>query len=61
MKQKIIKTGNSLVVVIPSNFVKSTGIKKGDVVNAKTNIAKCKITYTFSGYQQLSLEEDLTK
>lgn len=59
MKHKVIKAGNSLVVVIPSSFVKSVGVRRGDEVRVQTNIAKCKVTYSFSGFQQLALPEGL--
>jgi len=59
MRQKIIQAGNSLMVVIPNKFVKSLGLKKGDSVKSQITISKGKITYSFSGAQQLSLAEDL--
>lgn len=55
MKQKIIKAGNSLVVVIPSQFAKNMGLKKGDLVRVKGNISKGQVSYFFTGAQQLSL------
>lgn len=61
MKHKVLKAGNSLVVVIPSLFIKSVGVKKGDEVGVYTNISKGKIVYTFKGTQQLSLTENLYK
>lgn len=59
MKQKIIKAGNSLAVVVPSKFVKKLGIRKGDYVELHLHVSKNKIVYTFSGVQQLSLTETI--
>lgn len=59
MKHKVIKTGNSLAVVIPASFVKSLGVRQGNTVRVQINISKGKVTYSFSGFQQLALPEDL--
>ena len=59
MRQKIIKAGNSLAVVVPAKFIKRLGIRKGDWVELKLQISRNKIIYTFSGVQQLSLEDTL--
>jgi antitoxin component of MazEF toxin-antitoxin module len=55
MIQKVIKTGNSLGVTIPSKFVKILGIRSADSVEVKVETAKSKITFTFHGAGQLSL------
>ena len=60
-KQKIIKTGNSLAVTIPSDFVKTIGIKAGQNVTVKVNPETGEVTYTFSGSRQLALARGLTK
>jgi antitoxin component of MazEF toxin-antitoxin module len=55
MQQKVLKTGNSLAVTIPSRFVKIIGVKTGDVVHVKTDLQKSTLTFTFMGSGQLSL------
>ena len=58
MKQKVIKSGSSLVVVIRSAFGKSLGIKKGDVVEVKENKERGIINLIFRpSVQQLTLIE----
>jgi antitoxin component of MazEF toxin-antitoxin module len=61
MTQKVIRTGNSLAVVIPSEFVKSIGIKPSDEVRVEIEAEKGKITYFFSGAKQLPLSENFLK
>lgn len=60
-KQKIIKTGNSLAVTIPSDFVKTVGIKAGQTVQVKIEPETGKVTCAFSGTKQLPLASTLTK
>jgi len=55
MKQKVMKTGNSLAVTIPSGFVKSSGVKKGDEVEVRIDKGKARICYQFSSFLQMSL------
>ncbi len=55
MKQKILKTGNSLAVTIPAKFVRILGLKPGDTVEVKSNIAKGTLHSTFTGTGQLNL------
>ncbi len=57
MKQKVIQSGNSLAVTIPSQFVKAVGIKPGDQVEVKPKLEEGKIVYTFSGVRQLTLSD----
>lgn len=58
MKQKVIKSGSSLVVVIPSAFGKILGIKKGDIVEVKENKIHSTLTCTFHpSFQQLTFLE----
>ncbi|OGV88604.1 hypothetical protein A2Z41_01980 [Microgenomates group bacterium RBG_19FT_COMBO_39_10] len=54
-KQKIIKTGNSLAVTIPSDFVRNVGVKAGQTVQVKVEPETGKVTYSFSGTRQLPL------
>ena len=54
--RKVIKTGNSLALTIPSKTIKQFNIKEGDVVSVQVNRPKTSITYIFSGHpRQLSL------
>lgn len=55
MKQKIIKAGNSLAVTIPSNFVKTVGVKLADEVAVDLKPETGQLIYTFKGSRQLSL------
>jgi antitoxin component of MazEF toxin-antitoxin module len=55
MQQKVLKTGNSLAVTIPSQFAKIIGVKTGDNVVVKTDLQKSTLTFTFVGSGQLSL------
>lgn len=61
MSQKVIKTGNSLAVTVPSDFVKSVGVRVGDNVKVETKVDKGEIIYFFSGAKQLPLLETLIK
>ncbi|MFH1601954.1 MAG: AbrB/MazE/SpoVT family DNA-binding domain-containing protein [Candidatus Shapirobacteria bacterium] len=47
MKRKVIKTGNSLAVTIPHDFVKEVGIKIGDEVEFKVNARKSRLVLLF--------------
>jgi len=54
--RKVIKTGNSLAITIPSKSIKDFNIKEGDPVTIKINKTKVSIVYIFSGHpRQLSL------
>jgi antitoxin component of MazEF toxin-antitoxin module len=54
--RKVIKTGNSLALPIPSKTIKEFDIKEGDIVRIKINKPKTIINYIFSGHpRQLSL------
>ena len=46
--RKVIKTGNSLALTIPSKSIKDFNIKEGDVVMVKINKSKASIDYIFS-------------
>ncbi|MFH0864105.1 MAG: AbrB/MazE/SpoVT family DNA-binding domain-containing protein [Candidatus Gottesmanbacteria bacterium] len=61
MTQKILKTGNSLAVVVPADFAKSIGAKAGDDIKVFTKPEKGEILYRFSGAQQLPLSENFLK
>jgi len=54
--RKIIRTGNSLAITIPSRTINDFSLKEGDIALVKINKTKTSITYTFSGHpRQLSL------
>ena len=55
--QKIIKTGNSAAVTIPSGMLKSLNLRIGDRAEALMDLAKGAITYTFPEIRQLRLDE----
>jgi len=59
MQQKVIRAGNSTAVTVPAEFVKSIGVKIGDMVEVQAFPEKGKVTYTFSGARQLALEPRL--
>lgn len=61
MKQKIMRSGGSLVVTVPADFVKAVGIKIGDEVEVKAVTEKGKVIYKFSGVAQLPLSKNLLK
>ncbi|MBI2464915.1 hypothetical protein HYV64_02120 [Candidatus Shapirobacteria bacterium] len=54
--RKIIKTGNSLALTIPSATIGDFNLKEGDVCTVTVNKTHSSITYLFSGHpRQLSL------
>lgn len=54
--RKVIRTGNSLALTIPSQTTSDFNVKEGDIVQVKINRPKTAITYIFSGHpRQLSL------
>jgi len=55
--QKIIKTGNSAAVTIPSKILKSLNLQIGDKAEALMDLAKGAVTYTFPEIRQLRLGE----
>jgi len=56
--QKIFRTGNSLAVTVPADFIRDLGIKSGDKVKLKVDKSKNRILLEFSGNRQLSLLGD---
>lgn len=55
MKQKVFKTGNSLAVTVPNEFVKSVGVKAGDEVRVLDFKESGKLQIIFKGVHQLLL------
>lgn len=55
MLQKVIKTGNSLALTVPSDFAKALGIKAGQEVKTQFNISSGILKYSFPGASQLPL------
>jgi len=54
--RKVIKTGNSLSLTIPSRVISDFDLKEGDVALVAVNRSKTSLTYTFTGHpRQLSL------
>ena len=61
IKQKIIKTGHSLAVTIPSAFARLLGLKAKQEVEVKVEPETGRAIFTFSGNKQLSLPRNLIK
>lgn len=55
MTQKVIRTGNSLAVTVPAEFVRLVGVRAGDEVKTLIQSDKGEIVYLFSGAKQLPL------
>jgi antitoxin component of MazEF toxin-antitoxin module len=54
--RKVIKTGNSLAITIPSKTISDFSLKEGDIAQVRVNKTKTSITYLFTGHpRQLSL------
>jgi antitoxin component of MazEF toxin-antitoxin module len=54
--RKVIKTGNSLAITIPSRTIADFSLKEGDLAQVKINRSKTSLTYIFTGHpRQLSL------
>lgn len=54
--RKVIKTGNSLAITIPSKVISAFSIKEGDIAQIKVNYTATSLTYIFTGHpRQLSL------
>lgn len=51
----VIKTGNSLAVVVPAPFAKRVGLRPGDKVRVAVRQEVGQITYTFLNTRQLPL------
>jgi antitoxin component of MazEF toxin-antitoxin module len=60
-KQKIIKTGHSLAVTIPSSFARLLGIEAGQEVEVEIEQETGKAIYVFTGNKQLSFSSSLAK
>ena len=58
MKKKILRTGHSLAVTIPSKFAKIVGAKPGDEVLVQSKIEEGKLLITFGGVRQLTFVKD---
>lgn len=55
MDQKILQTGNSLAVTIPSEFAKTLGLRHGQPAHVKLDLPSGRLTVTFTSSGQLSL------
>lgn len=60
-KQKVLKTGNSLAVTIPSDFVHTVGIKTGQQVKVEVLPEAGQVVYTFTGSKQLPLANNFIR
>lgn len=61
MAQKVIKTGNSLAVTVPAEFVRMVGVRAGDEVKVRLKPDEGIAIFSFSGAKQLPLLESLSK
>jgi len=61
VRQKIIKTGHSLAVTIPSSFAHLLGIKAGQEVEVTIEPETGRVIYLFSGNKQLSFSSGFVK
>lgn len=62
MNRKVIKTGHSLAVTLPTMAVSELNIQEGDIALIKINRTKASITYSFTGHpRQLNLLEKIKK
>jgi antitoxin component of MazEF toxin-antitoxin module len=53
--RKVIKTGHSLCVTLPTKVIQRLDIKEGDLASYKVKYSKASVTYIFSGHpRQLS-------
>lgn len=59
MTQRVIKTGNSLAVTIPSKFAKDLAIRRGDMVKVERRPDKGMLVFHFQGVQQLIISESV--
>ena len=62
LTRKVIKTGNSLALTIPSTAINGFNIKEGDIAQIKIKHSSAAITYIFTGHpRQLALMVDKAK
>jgi len=55
MDQKILKTGNSLAISIPSGFAKILGLRPGSTAKVQVNLPSARLVVTFEHSGQLPL------
>jgi len=56
MGQKIIRTGNSVAVTLPAEFVKILNLRVGDPVEVRVDYVKGEVTFKFPAARQLPLD-----
>ena len=61
MRQTVFKTGNSLAVTIPSDFVNLVGVRAGQQVKSVKQPEKGRIIYVFPQTLQLPLSKEIVK
>ncbi len=54
--QKVIKTGHSLALTIPTKFAKIMAVKKGDSVKVDKRPDRGTLTFYFQGPHQIPLK-----
>lgn len=59
MLQKVIRSGHSLAVTLPSKFVRSLGVKKGDSVKVERRLDRGLLILHFHGAQQLLINQEV--
>ncbi len=52
---RVVRTGNSIAVVVPAKFARKTGIRSGDKVDVSIDYESGSITYKFLSIRQLNL------
>lgn len=54
--RKVIKTGHSLCVTLPTKIIQRLDIKEGDIATYRVKYSKASVTYFFTSHpRQLSL------
>lgn len=57
--QKVIRTGHSLALTIPSSFAKALAVRRGDLVAVERRVDRGTLTFHFKGAQQLAISENV--
>jgi hypothetical protein len=53
--QKVFRSGHSLALTVPVDFVHTVGVEPGAKVKTRIDFSRMRVTYEFSGVQQLPL------
>lgn len=57
--QKVIRTGHSLALTIPTKFAKALAVRKGDEVRVEKRVDRGTLTYFFAGVVQLPISDKI--